>query len=481
MTISKIAVYITLFLCFACESGKEVTPEIILPEPSSLEKILTRGSLEISTFYNTTDYYVYRGITRGFHYDLARDFAGYLGVNLRIVEVNNDIDTAIGRLQSGKYDLLAVSLTQTPERNEQLRFSKPLFQTREVLVQNKNSQPIKDMAQLDGKEIYIPKSATSYKKVLQQIQDSLNIHIYITEIEHYSYEDLLHLVETGEINYTVIDENIAQASSYSMKNLDIALKLKEDISVSWATHSDASLLSSEINNWLEEIRKYLEKKNPPAILPIQIAYYAGLRIGETCGLTWQDINLEEQCLTIKRSIRYDGMKHKNIIGPTKRKKVRIVDFGDTLTEILKAARKEQLKNRMQYGELYHRNYYKEVHVKNRVYYEYYHLDGTQEVPTDYKEISFVCLRPDGSLELPSTLSIVCRSVAKKLEGFEDFHFHQLRHTYTSNLLSNGAAPKDVQELLGHSDVSTTMNIYAHSTRKAKRDSARLLDKVASNA
>lgn len=51
------------------------------------------------------------------------------------------------------------------------------------------------------------------------------------------------------------------------------------------------------------------------------------------------------------------------------------------------------------------------------------------------------------------------------------------HTYTSNLLSNGAAPKDVQELLGHSDVSTTMNIYAHATREAKRTSARLLDKV----
>ena len=107
----------------------------------------------------------------------------------------------------------------------------------------------------------------------------------------------------------------------------------------------------------ERLIKYLEKKNPPAILPIQIAYYAGLRIGETCGLTWQDINLEEQCLTIKRSIRYDGAKHKNVIGTTKRKKVRIVDFGDTLTEILKAARREQLKSWMQYGELYHRNYY----------------------------------------------------------------------------------------------------------------------------
>ena len=144
------------------------------------------------------------------------------------------------------------------------------------------------------------------------------------------------------------------------------------------------------------------------------------------------------------------------------------------------ARKEQLKNRMQYGELYHTNYYKEVKEKNRVYYEYYCLDRTEEVPADYKEISFVCLRPDGCLELPTTLGTVCRKVAKTLEGFEGFHFHQLRHTYTSNLLANGAAPKDVQELLGHSDVSTTMNVYAHSTRDAKRKSVRLLDKVVGN-
>jgi site-specific recombinase XerD len=55
----------------------------------------------------------------------------------------------------------------------------------------------------------------------------------------------------------------------------------------------------------------------------------------------------------------------------------------------------------------------------------------------------------------------------------------LRHTYTSNLLSNGANPKEVQELLGHSDVSTTMNIYAHSTQQAKHESAMLLDKIVS--
>ena len=66
-------------------------------------------------------------------------------------------------------------------------------------------------------------------------------------------------------------------------------------------------------------------------------------IGEACGLAWQDVNIEEQCLTIRRSIHYDDSRHKNIIGPIKRKKVRIVDFGYTLTEILRNARKGMYK------------------------------------------------------------------------------------------------------------------------------------------
>lgn len=286
MTISKIAVYIAIFLCCACQAGQEDVSEFILPEPSCLEKILERGTLNISTFYNTTDYYVYQGITRGFHYDLAQDFANYLGVKLQIIEVNNNIDTAIQRLQEGNYDLLAVSMTQTPERKEQLRFCQPFFQTGQVLVQNRGNAPVKNMAELDGKEIFIPKSAATYKKVLQQIQDSLNIHIYITEIDKYSNEDLMHLVETGEINYTVIDENVAQASGFSMKNIDYSLKLKENISISWATSPEANALTAEINNWLQLVRKngklnYLYRRyfNNRKAVPHHTSKYALLRGG----------------------------------------------------------------------------------------------------------------------------------------------------------------------------------------------------------
>lgn len=283
---TKIAACLVVFCCYSCRFKQESPSAFVWPEPSCLEKILTKGSLDVSTFYNTTDYYVYQGITRGFHYDLAQDFADYLGVKLRIVEVNNNIDSAMQKLRNNRYDLLAVSLTQTPERKEFLHFSKPFFQTGEVLIQNKTNAPIKNMTDLDGKEIFIPKRADSYKKVLQQIQDSLNIRIYVTETEQYSYEDLMHLVENGKINYTVIDEHVAHASRFSMKNIDYSLRLQDSISVSWATSPDDRSLTDEINNWLVHIRKngklnYLYKRyfNNHRSVPHNTSKYALLKKG----------------------------------------------------------------------------------------------------------------------------------------------------------------------------------------------------------
>lgn len=287
MTIKGFVLYFVVFICCISCTNKEKLPEFIIPEESCLEKILEKGTLDISTFYNTTDYYVYRGITRGFHYDLALDFAHYLGVRLQIVEVNNDIDTAINRLQEGKYDLLAISMTQTPERNKQLSFSQPLFHTGEVLVQHKGSTSIKNISELDGKEIFIPKSATSYRKVLEEIEDSLDIHIYITEVDRYSNEDLLHLVETGEINYTVIDENIVEACQSSLKNIDYSLKLRDNISISWTTNSGTTALITEINTWLEQVRQsgklgYLYKRyfNNLKSVPHHTTKYAVLKKGD---------------------------------------------------------------------------------------------------------------------------------------------------------------------------------------------------------
>ena len=144
---------------------------------------------------------------------------------------------------------------------------------------------------------------------------------------------------------------------------------------------------------------------------------------------------------MRRSMRYNGARHKTEVGTTKRSKIRTVDFCDTLAAFLKAAKTEQHKNRFKYGELYSLNYYKQVQEKGRSYYELYSLQRSEEVPEDYREIDFVCLRPDGCFESSSTVGIACRTASKKIPGLEGFHFHQLRHPYVKHTTKNKSLQK----------------------------------------
>ncbi len=240
-------------------------------------------------------------------------------------------------------------------------------------------------------------------------------------------------------------------------------------------NEDAEKLTTITYEQYKQIVSALKSKGHAALLPIQIAYYSGLRLGEACALTWQDIDLDNQCLTVRRSMTYDHLRKKLEVGTTKRNKIRTVDFGDTLADILKFALEEQQNNRKKYAEFYNRNYCIPVKDKNRIHYDLYAEDGTEPLPEGHIPFDLVCTSADGRFIRPEFVDRNCHRLSKKIEGLDGFHFHSLRHTYTSNLLAKGAAPKDVQELLGHSDVNLTLNVYAHSARESKRNSAKLLD------
>lgn len=227
-----------------------------------------------------------------------------------------------------------------------------------------------------------------------------------------------------------------------------------------------------------ELVDYLREHNPRALLPVQIAYYTGCRIGEACSLAWTDIDLDEQYLTIRRSVTYSKTRKVLEIDTTKRAKTRTVDYCDTLATILRKAKVEQAKNKLEYGSYYQQNYYKTVNIKSRTYYELYGLPSSEEAPDGYKPISFVCLRPDGKLERPDTMAYALRVARKHIDGLEAFHFHLFRHTYTSNMLDSGASEKDVQEALGHASFKTTSH-YAHGNRKRRRTASLNLDKYVS--
>lgn len=224
-----------------------------------------------------------------------------------------------------------------------------------------------------------------------------------------------------------------------------------------------------------DLVEYLTRTNKNALLPFQIAYYSGLRLGEVCGLVWNDIDLEQNIITVQRSVSYDNYRKKLELGPVKRNKTRTVNFGNTLHEILKKEKRLQHQRKIILGEELKSNYYIISKEKNRTFYDLYSFFQKDVPSRSYRLISFVCIRNDGLLERPATIEAVCRRIRKDLPGMTDFRFHTLRHTFTTNLIARGAAAKDVQELLGHSDIHTTMNIYAHSTNDSKRRSVELLE------
>ena len=70
----KLYVFLFVFGLFSCKTGQNRMP-LVIPESPVYEQVLKRGSLRVCSYYNTTDYYVYKGVTKGFHYELVKAVA----------------------------------------------------------------------------------------------------------------------------------------------------------------------------------------------------------------------------------------------------------------------------------------------------------------------------------------------------------------------------------------------------------------------
>ena len=151
-------------------------------------------------------------------------------------------------------------------------------------------------------------------------------------------------------------------------------------------------------------------------LIIELLYATGLRVSELTSLEVNQIN-------------YSGREIK-VVG--KGNKERIVYFGEYCEEILK---------------LYLRNYRNEL------------LNG--------KRNDYLLLNKDGNPLSSRGVELIINKIIKELALKHNVSPHTLRHTFATDLLNNGADLKSVQELLGHSSLSTTQ-IYTHITNERLR-------------
>ena len=95
-------------------------------------------------------------------------------------------------------------------------------------------------------------------------------------------------------------------------------------------------------------------------------------------------------------------------------------------------------------------------------------------------LDYVCVDNMGTLLSPNYLSATFPKLLEK-NGMRHIRFHDLRHSCASLLLANDVPMKQIQEWLGHSDFSTTANIYAHLDYKSKLASADAMMNGLSNA
>jgi membrane-bound lytic murein transglycosylase F len=93
-----------------------------------LDSIMARGKLVAVTDFNSTNYFLYKGEPMGFHYELLKAFSDHLGVDIEIVS-ENSIENAFGMLKTGQVDLLAMGLTVTPSRKDEIGFTESIDPT----------------------------------------------------------------------------------------------------------------------------------------------------------------------------------------------------------------------------------------------------------------------------------------------------------------------------------------------------------------
>ncbi|MBS4534468.1 tyrosine-type recombinase/integrase [Clostridium sp. D2Q-14] len=182
-------------------------------------------------------------------------------------------------------------------------------------------------------------------------------------------------------------------------------------------------------------------------IPLQISFHTGMRAGEVCGLTWDHVDLESNTISVTKTLIPKGKGIWELGPPKTQSSYRTIVIGQTLVDILKKHKKWQIENKLRYGKY-------------------------------YKKSNFVCTKENGDHVTTNTLKYLSRVVNYEL--MIDFNFHSLRHTHATMLLEAGANIKDIQERLGHSKLSTTMDTYSHVTNKMKKESVDIFEKIISN-
>ncbi len=188
-------------------------------------------------------------------------------------------------------------------------------------------------------------------------------------------------------------------------------------------------------------------------LALDLTLELGLRRGEMCGLTWDNVNFIDKTITLNKAlIRVE--KEYVISGLKTESSYDTLPISSFLCEKLKTHKNIQKLNKLKYGSTY-----KNTNTFNNINYK---LIFTWE---------------NGEYITPSRFLQRLKRLMKQCEIDKNIRWHDLRHTNATLLLEGGVNIKTVQERLRHSLIQTTMDTYAHVTEKMNREATNTITNI----
>lgn len=252
--------------------------------------------------------------------------------------------------------------------------------------------------------------------------------IDMEELEKYNInkfvESLMESLKPSTLKNVII--LLKSILNYSMKKYNYKFNL-EFIVTPKVHKKELKVLNSKEKTRLEN---YCLKNNDLRNIGIVICLNTGLRIGEICALKWNCINLDKHCIMVNQTMQriYNKIDKKSTIvidTPKTDNSIRTIPLSTKLYNILKPLKKQYPSNT-------------------------YFLSGSSckyIEPRNYQKRFRKCMK-------------ACK--------IKDCHFHTLRHSFSSECIDVGMDPKSLSEILGHSDVSITLNRYVHSNMNIKK-------------
>lgn len=175
----------------------------------------------------------------------------------------------------------------------------------------------------------------------------------------------------------------------------------------------------------------------------------GLRIGELCALKWSDVNFNKQTIKITRTLQR-----------IKKSKLEQI-YGESTTAIIE-------------GNVKTNSGFREIPLPDKIFEKLLlHRQKQIEEIGYYKDFytdkGYIFTMPLGTCVEPHTMRDAFEFLLKEA-GIKHANFHALRHTFATRAIENGVNVKTLSDILGHSQVQITMDLYCHTSLELMRDS-----------